>query len=114
MANPIDQLMIPEGPSIYYNELFRVEIESHLTYLRHHNETLPVEITPTEAYRFEGDLTGLLLEKGVPKYLHWTVMRINDMTSVTEVSEEITFLLLPSESVVENIRKLFMVTHKIS
>lgn len=113
MTNPIDSIMVNEGPSVYYNFNFRVVLESHLTYFRSNVGTKSQPILPNAAYRFEGDLYGLLHSLGIPSEYHWFIMRINDYTSPQETTSELSSLLIPDYSAIEKIRQLFMVTQAL-
>ena len=110
MTNPIDIIMVNEGPSIYYDFNFRVVLESHLTYFRNNVTTKSQPIIPNDAYRFEGDLYGLLRRLGISSEYHWLIMRVNDFTSPQETTSELKSILVPDPSAVEKIRQLFMIT----
>lgn len=114
MTNPIDNLMVQEGPAVFYDNDFKVVLESHLTYLRTHTDTVKMSIDPIEAYRFEGDLNGLLHSFNILPQYHWVIMRMNDYTSTQETTADLPSLLIPDISVIERLRQLFMITHKIS
>lgn len=92
----IDKLAVNEGPAIYYRDSFHAVIEDHLAFLRSHEDTTIMDLQPNEAYRWTADLFGFLNSKGVPSYLHWTVMRMNGMTSPTEMDENVRTLMVPS------------------
>lgn len=114
MANDIYNLMIQNGPPIYYDEKFRTVLETHLSYLRTHPSTAVFELDPHDAYKHEGDFFGLLLAMNQPAHLHWIIMRVNFFTSPTEMTQDFLKLMIPANDVIENIRRLYMVTHKIS
>lgn len=110
----IDSLMTNEGPSIYYNETFRLVIEDHLKYLREHKETVPIIIEPAYAYKYEGDLFGLLSAYNIPFEMHWIIMRINKMTAPTQTDDLLTNLLIPNKTVIERIKNVYMTKDRIT
>jgi hypothetical protein len=113
MASLLNSLRTDSGASVFYEEGFRVVLESHLTYLRNLNTTIPIQITSDDAYRYEGDLYGLLFMKRIPRELHWVIMRINDMTSPMEAGVDLNFLLIPETGEIDKIRQSYQTTNKI-
>lgn len=112
MASPINDLMITSGPNVFYTSAFRRVVESHLHYLRQHPESYRVDVDPHDAYKYEGDLNGLLRKLGVPQHYHWTVMRLNGLTSISQVDENLTTLMIPPTTVVNELHQRFMTTVK--
>lgn len=110
----IDKLMIADGTQIYYSDTFRRVLEDHLTYLQTHPSTRQIAIDPEQAYRFEGDLWGLMSHYNVPMHLHYLVMRMNGLSSPQDSSVGITFLLVPNPNVVNQIRTSHMSSRRIS
>ena len=91
----IDQMMTDAGPQVYYSEGLRDVLEDHMTYLRTHPKTQVLSVTPIQAHKYEHDLTGLLNLLGVPMPIHWTVMRMNGLNTLTEVPADLAQLLIP-------------------
>jgi hypothetical protein len=122
MTMPILELMTNEGDSVYYSEKWRLMIETHLPFLINHPYTAPVVIQPFEAYKFEGDLEGLLALKGVPVSYNYIVMRMNGYTSGMDFKmpdppesgeePEPILLLTPSSTAVETLRAVFQTASK--
>lgn len=112
MAMAINSLMGKEGPAIHYDPLFCRTLETYMRYLREHPDTERINIHPHDAYKYEGDLAGLLRKYQVPRHLHWLVMRMNEFTSTLDVKQDLESLLVPSDDVVNSIRQLYMTTHK--
>jgi hypothetical protein len=109
----IDNIATNPGPDIYYNQNFRVVLEDHMTYLRNHSETISVGVTAAQAFKYEGDLAGLLFQLNIPAYLHWVIMRINKMNSPIELSKDCRYLFTPNPSVVERLRATYSTQNKI-
>lgn len=110
----IDGLAINSGPDVYYEEGFRIILEDHMTYLRTHPNTKTMQIESFKAYKYTGDLFGLLAEYNIPTELNWVVLRMNNMTTPTECGEDLKTLLMPDSQVIERMRSLYMVQNKIS
>lgn len=115
----IDSLMLPTTRSIYYDTGFRAVLEDHMTLLRNHPNTQKVLLNTTDtgtmdAYRYEFDFYGLLDKYGVPKYLHWVVLRMMDFTSPNETDETLSYFLLPSESYLAQLEMAYKTVNKLS
>ncbi len=113
MAAAVDSFMLDPGPEVYYTDAFRNVLEDHLTFLRMHPNTGVILITPAEAYRFEMDLTGLLLTKNIPIYLHWLVARMNFMNTLNENRGDLAQLIIPDPKEVGKILQAFNSTKSL-
>lgn len=102
----IDRLMIESGPEVYYTAAFRRVLEDHLTYLRDHDRTTVLDVEPSDAVKYQHDLQGLLLKYRIPTHHHWLVMRLNGMTSPTEMDDTHLRLMIPPQDAVDRIRQL--------
>ena len=114
MANSIDNLMVSDGPAVFYDEDFKIVLESHLTYFRNPANNTVVPVASNDAYRFEGDLYGLLHSYNIQPQYHWIIMRVNEITAPYETTESLSHLLIPNTDLIENLRQLYMISHKIS
>lgn len=114
MKVPLESLMVDPGPNVDYSPEFRNVLEDHMGYLRSHPDTIPLTITPDDAYRFEFDLWGVLQKSNVPSNLHWVIMRMNNYTSPTEFAHTDTVLLVPNPDVIDMIRQTHLTTHRVS
>lgn len=112
MSMSINSLMAREGPEVHYDPRFCRTLETYMDYLRKHPDTTNISIGVHDAYKYEGDLNGLLRKYGVPTHLHWVVMRMNGFTSHLQTTPELTHLMLPEEGVVDQIRQLYLTTNK--
>jgi hypothetical protein len=110
----ITNLMRSEGPAIYYDPTFRVVIESHMQFLLQHPTVQSIDLDSQLTYKYENDLFGLLSEVGVPYQLHWIIMRMNNMNSPLELTQEHQSLLIPSDTVISNIQKVYSTTNKLN
>lgn len=112
----IDQLMTDPGASanIFYDPTFRNVLEDHMSFLRADSRTKQLNIEPEQAYRFEGDLFGLLAYYKLPAYMHWVTMRMNQMSSPQDAGRDITLLVFPDERTLSQIRQSHMTTRRIT
>lgn len=110
----IDALAMAEGPAIYYDDKFRAVLEDHLTYLRNHPKTTTVTVSPVDAFKYEGDYYGLLTTLNIPYHFHWLIMRLNGHRSPFSGNEKETQVIVPAESVIEQIRQSHNAKRKIS
>lgn len=101
----IDSLMQDPGPSIYYNDAFRVVLEDHIAYLKTHPGTTVIYPDSMQRHRYEFDLFGLLTQHNIPAYLHWIIMRLNRLSSPNIKLDDINLLLIPDPSIIEQIRQ---------
>lgn len=112
MAMSINKRMLSEGVALYYSEAWMRMIESHMTYLRTVSVNNVVDVEPHQAYKYEGDLYGLLNHLKVQPQYHWLTMRLNDMSSPSELTSETKTLILPNFDVIEKLRQVFQTTNK--
>ena len=110
MTNPINNYQISDGPSIFYDELFRVTLETHLNYLRTDPQTRMLDVTPTQAYRHEHDFYGLLVELNIPTHLHWLMLRLNNLTDPMDADRDIVFVLYPAPAVLDLIKQRHLIS----
>lgn len=90
--------------SIYYEQGFRIHLEDHMTYLKTLASTRKVDISLHNAYKYQGDLDGLLTELKIKPEFHFIIMRMNDFTSPQEYTPDTLILLIPDSGVIEKIR----------
>lgn len=110
----IDSLIVEDSPVNYFSDEFRRVLEDHMSFLRSDSSTRIVSIEPMNAYRYEFDLFGLLRELGVSQYMHWIVMRLNNLTSPTDVTKSLTQLLIPNAGVIDKIRQSHFSSRRVS
>lgn len=103
----INQLEMDSGADVYYESRFRIAIEDHLQYLKTHPETTTQEVESKYAFKYSGDMSGLLTLYRYPVYMHWIIMRMNGYSDFTQLTEEASQLLIPSSNAVERIRAVY-------
>lgn len=100
-----------EGPMIYYNDDFRAIIESHVDFLKNHKDTRVLNLEPHIVYRYEFDMYGLLLHYKFQPYLHWIILRINDLYSMQSFPTTLSQLLIPNDGVINQMRQIYQTKH---
>lgn len=81
-------------------------IEDHLTWLIEHPDTTETPVTPHQLHVYEFDWIGLLAHLNVTQNNYWAVIRMNGGMSYTDVPQDITSLLVPSNSAVTRLVEL--------
>jgi hypothetical protein len=99
---------------IYYDTQFRNVLEDHMTFLREHPKTSIASVKVRDAYKYEGDLSGLLSAMNIEKSMHWVIMRMNNMTSPSDVKSSLKSLYIPKTEIIDRIREVFLTQSKIS
>ncbi len=102
------------GPSIFYNDDFRAIIEAHIEYLRTHSDTRTLYLEPHIVYKYEFDMYGLLMHYGIQPFMHWIILRMNGLYSLTNFPTNLSELLVPSEQSLNIIRQIYQTTHSIN
>lgn len=108
----LEKLLSP-GPEVYYSEAFRRVLEDHMTYLRMHSDTTLLTVESFTAYKHRGDLFRVLQSYNVPGYMHWTIMRMNNLTSPSDFKETTVSLLIPATGVLERMRSTHLSQSKL-
>lgn len=109
----IDRLATQDGNQIYYDPTFRTILEDHLTFIRNSNEITTINIEPAMAYKYEGDLFGLLFNYGITFEQHWIIMRLNGFTNPNQNKSTLLSLITPSRAIVERIRAVYMTRNRV-
>lgn len=108
----IDNFAHDEGPSIFYNDDFRAVVEAHVEYLRTHEDTKMLFLEPHVVDRYEFDLQGLLWHYKMPSYMHWIILRVNNLYSLTTFPKELSQVSVPSESAINHLRQIYQTVHQ--
>jgi len=110
----INRLMKNSGPSIYYDDSFRVVLETFVPSLIVSQDTTQISVSEQAAYKYESDFFGLLSEFNIPVHLHWLVMRMNNLTSPFDSTLLYNLLLVPDENTIDHIRQSYMSGNRIN
>lgn len=101
---------LASGGNNYYAEDYLLMIDTHVPWLINHPTTVQSYVSPGDAYKYNGDLTGLLLMLGLPNNRHYAIMRMNGMRSPQDYRSNLNVLSVPSESVMRNLDQIFFST----
>lgn len=101
------------GPAAYYTPQFRVVLEDHMTFLREHPNRSILKVENQVAYKFAGDLFGMLTHYEVEEQFQWIIMRMNHLTSPTDFREGMEVFIIPPFDVIERLRNVHMTQSKL-
>jgi hypothetical protein len=103
----INSYMIDDGHMVYYTRDFKNLIETYLPSLRSSKENYVINVTDLESRIYNNDLNGFLLYKNIDAYLHWIVMRVNNLHSTYDLTSDIRYLYIPSVNEIDKIKQLY-------
>lgn len=103
----INTKMITSGNEVYYTMVFKNIIETYLPSLRLDKDNYIIHITSLEYKIYENDLNGFLLYKNIDSYLHWIIMRLNNLYSTYDFTKEVPYLYVPNINSIDKIRQLY-------
>lgn len=108
------QRLLPSGKSILYDANFINILRSYFPiWLNSNTGFSTIEVEPTEANRYKGDLRGLLLLKGVPADIIFPTMLFNGIENSYEYDGiQSTFYVLERNEI-DKIIQLYNVSQKI-
>lgn len=95
------------GDAVYYEEDWQLLIETHLPALRSSPVATYTAIDPHNAFKFEGDFTGLLLAYSLPVEYMFVYLRANGMYSPQEYPSTMTQLITPSGDFIAKLRRTY-------
>ena len=110
MALTLARNLESDGGSVYYSDAWQLMIETHLLFLMSRPDNSVITVAPSAAWRWRGNLTGLLVELQIRPQLRWAVMRMNGMRSVYEYRHEMQRLIVPSSTVIEQLTRVHQTT----
>lgn len=108
MSMSINALAVNEGHESFYDPRFHQMLETYMDYLRKHPGTVTLNLSPHDVYKYQGDWAGLLNNLKIPWEYHWAILRINGFANVCNVDQELSSILVPDLSVLDNIRQFFL------
>lgn len=71
-------------------------LESYMGVLRAHQDNKVLTMAGLENSKYKGDLAGWLLFKGVKEKYHWTIARVNQLTTCYDYDGVKTTFIIPS------------------
>lgn len=84
--------------SEYFEPGYCRVVDAHLAWLRNRRGTANEVVTAIEAYRFVGDLYGLLHHKRIDPILWYATMRLSGLDGPLSITESLRTLVIPSPS----------------
>lgn len=112
MTMSVVSLMGDAGGDIYNSMTWRLLVETHLDWLRASTEAEVVAIPPQLGYKYEGDFYGALTELNIPRYLHWTTMRVNGLYSPSDFDGEARVVMVPARRVLQQLAAVAMTSQR--
>lgn len=110
MTMALVQLINDPGADVYYSPAWQQMMESHLRATINRADNTVLNFTPAQAYKYEGDLAGLLTELKVKPCYHWLLMRFNDMRTYTDFDGVQTSLRVPNFTFIERLTEVHKTT----
>ena len=94
----------------FFDEEFMVMIDSHLTWLRSDPDGTMQAISNIQAYKWEGDLFGLLDNLGIDKRYHFIIARVNYYENSTDYRGDVYQLFIPTLSNINMLNNIYKTT----
>jgi hypothetical protein len=92
----------------FYTQAWLNIVEDHRLWLREHEKTTTSPISPYDLEIYKGNFISFLLSKDIPHYLHWTILRMNNLVSPEQFDHNYKFFYVPSIDTIEQLRKMAM------
>lgn len=103
----LEKLRIDPPDEYTTTEDYMTFCESLVTFYRTHPTTTPIIIAPEDGYLYQFDLAAFLLDNGVQLEDHELIMRVNGLTSNTQIDENLGTLLIPNKDLVARMKMVF-------
>ena len=107
MSEKLDSLMVDAGQTYTYTRDYQLYMESHMRFLRNHESTTAVGVDKEQVYKHLYDFTGFLRTVGIPPEDHWLILRMNGFTSLDQLDDQVESLLIPSQQLVESLKRMY-------
>lgn len=107
MGATLNQMMIDVGNDYTYEDNYITFFESHLKYLREAGSTVRITLDAPLVYKNRNDFYGLFQDMGFPMEDWNLYIRVNGFHHYTDLTEELTTLLIPSAQVIAGLKLLY-------
>ena len=87
---------------------FRQFFESYIQNVIKYTSTRPMAMSPVDAVRFKGDLSGWLLTTNTPYDYHWCIARINGYLDPTQYDGTKLVIMIPSTGLIDNLHNQYI------
>ncbi len=110
MTMPLHRLIRDPGADVFYTPEWQLMIETHLPLILARSDNAILSCSPAQAYKYEGDLAGLLTELNVNPCYHWLLMRMNNMRTWTDYDGVKTVLVIPNYTFISRLTEVHKTT----
>lgn len=107
-----DQLREQRQPQGFYGPAFRQVLFDHMEIIKTKSARNLRTVEPAQAYKYKGNLKGLLSELGVTPDLHWVAMTINDLKNDFRDIESVERIMIPDSAYVNILWSIFIARKK--
>jgi len=107
MVDSLRDYAVAPVPDFMRDEKFKTYIETIIPFLLTTGNTDTLVINPSDGNINAFDLSGFLLDRNIGMKYHYIIMRMNDLTSVHDLDEEIRTLVIPDFNVLEELIQLY-------
>lgn len=114
MASSLDSVLIKGSRVFTHSTDYRGSLESLRRYFLMHPSTETISPTKELLFLYRGDLMGLLLHYGARMEDHYIIMRVNDLTSMHSVDDNLAVLHLPDVTTIHAFKQMYMQINKIN
>lgn len=105
----IKDLINNPGPSSWYEPLWFTTVEDNLGYLLNINNVEAVKIDPIMHEHHKHNFYNFLREQVTPERRYWyVIMRVNGMTSPTQFSENMDFMVYPKLQLIDQLHEQYL------
>ena len=102
-----DQLREQRQPQGFYEPAFRQVLYDHMEIIKTRSLTNTRTVAPAQAYKWRGNLKGLLSELGITPDLHWVAMTINGLKNDFRDIESVEQIIVPDSTYISNLWSIF-------
>ena len=99
-------LMQSDIDGLYSNEEFINDVLLYSDDYKKNFGDRVINVTPGDAYTYQGNLFGLFTLMGIPQYLHVCTMSYNGISSPVEFTGERTVFYTPSQDIYTRLHNL--------
>jgi len=103
----LEKLRIDSPDEYTTTEEYKTFVESLVTFYRTHSTTTSLVIAPEDGYLYQFDMAAFLLDNNVQLEDHELIMRVNGLTSNTQIDENLGTLLIPNKDLVARMKMVY-------
>ncbi len=107
MPSPLESALKNDGPAHLYTDAYYTFMASHVEYLRTARSTQLLELDARTVHANLYNYHGLFTELGIRYEDHQLLMMVNRIKGPLELTDDIRYLLVPDNTVVERLKNIF-------